>query len=88
MLVYQLQLQEFGSPTKNGLGHVVTKATNPLTSKKVDAVFVPKLKSGMWSGEISNNTFVTSSEVVDDDCNALRKNQLHLDCRMVELVVD
>ena len=76
------QLQEFGSPSKNGLGHVVTKTTNPLTCQPVEAVFVPKLKAGMWNGEISNHSFVTSSQVVDDDCNALRKNQLHLDCRL------
>lgn len=68
--------KEFGSPSKNGLGHVVTKTTNPLTCQPVEAVFVPKLKAGMWNGEISNHSFVTSSQVVDDDCNALRKNQL------------
>ena len=75
-------VQEFGSPTKNGLGHRVTKTTDPLTCQLVDAVFMPKLKAGMWNGEISNHSFVSSSEIVDDDCTALRKNQLHLDCRL------
>ena len=71
-------LQEFGSPSKNGLNHKVTQTIDPATLKQVDAVFMPKKPAGQWSGEIAASAMVTSEAVVDDDTNALRKNQLYL----------
>lgn len=72
-------LKEFGSPSKNGLGHQRTATTHPVSRQQTPAVFVPKLKSSQWQGELSLTQSVATEAIVDDDIQALRKNQLLLD---------
>ncbi len=69
-------LQEFGSPTKNGLGHAYTTTLHPVTQKPIRAVFIPKFKAGTWSGSVGNMTAVEDTSILDNDETALRKNQL------------
>ncbi len=56
------------------------KTVNPLTQEQVDAVFIPKMKTGYWSGSLSNQQIIQDTAVVDDDANCLRSGQLKLNC--------
>ncbi len=49
---------------------------DPSTQQQVQAVFVPKLKPGYWSGSVQSSLSLSDSKVVDDDVDALRKGQL------------
>lgn len=71
-----LQLQEYGSPTKNGLGHSYTTTIHPVTQKQIRAVFIPKFKTGVWSGSVGNHTAIEDTVTLDNDETALRKNQV------------
>ena len=68
--------QEYGSPSKNGLGHSVTRTKHPLTQKMTKAVFVPDLKEGHWSGEFGNSSSVKHEQLLDDDRDAILQGQL------------
>lgn len=72
-------MKEFGSPSKNGLGHQVQETRNPISGKLCQAIFVPKLAAGRWNAEVSIANSITQEQIVDDDVSALRKNQLLLD---------
>ena len=65
-----------GDPATNGLGHSVTTTVDPKTQQKVQAVFIPKLKAGYWSGEVENLKALTDRSVVDSHTDAIRQNQL------------
>ena len=73
-------MQDFGDPATNGLNHSVSTTLDPTTQKQVQAVFIPKLAKGYWSGEVSNAKGVKDRQILDSDAEALRKNQLHPDC--------
>ena len=46
----------------------------------MQAVFIPKLKKGYWQGSISNDQQIGDCSVLDDDIDALRRDQLPLGC--------
>ena len=71
-------VEDFGDIESNGMGHRVTTTVCPTTGKKMPAVFIPKLKKGYWSGALENVQSLSENSIVDDDADALRKNQLHL----------
>ena len=79
--------QDFGDVNSNGLGHRVTTTVDPLTQKKCQAIFIPKLKPGYWQGSISNDQQIEDSSILDDDVDALRPDQLHFGCIQVGQLV-
>ena len=79
-------MQEYGSPSKNGLGHRETTTVHPVSKQQVKAVFIPKLKKGRWQGEIKVEQTASTENVVDDDTTALRRNQLPLGFRGFKIV--
>lgn len=61
-------------PSTNG--HETYTIDDPATSKPMQAVWVPKHKSGYFEGKVSGVKRLKMSERVDDDSSALRGNQV------------
>ena len=78
LTIFAQPAQEFGSPSKNGLGHKETLTVHPVSRQQVSAVFIPEKKAGRWNGEVSLGVTVASDNIVDDDTEALRQNQLQI----------
>ena len=61
-------------PSTNG--HETYTIDDPATAKPMQAVWVPKNKSGYFEGKVSGVKRLKMCERIDDDSSALRGNQL------------